>query len=221
MQTDVACHALVSFTIPFSGFYHVHKNVQLILTTAGTRLGQAIHKDHEQHWEVLDKMKGLGRENTALESHALGRSRQEQPVPRPVSPARSDDSGRPSAVDHSLHKMRSFEMERPSVENQRRKGRLEPPKMHVSPFPKIPLHQRSTASLRPTAQDIPIASAARDNFLTSKRSEASLRRPHKVLRKKTSSEINRRPIIHIIKPSQESAELGLEHYFPQPLPHAM
>lgn len=143
-------------------------------------------------------MKGLGLERTFSRDQSRTPMRRTDLLPRPMSPCRSDDGGRPSAVDHSLQKLRSFEMGRPSIENRRRAPKADPPKMKVSAFPKIPEHQRSAASLKTAKESMSI----RTNTLKPKASQSSIKRGLNVLRKRPSHETNIRPRIHITKPSQ-------------------
>lgn len=140
-------------------------------------------------------------------------------LPRPTSPCRGDESGRPSAVDRSLRNLRSLDLERPSVENQRRRGHTGPPKLQVSPFPKVPLHERSSLK-QPASVDKGLRTLAPADLLKMKKSTTSLKKAREVLRKKPSHEYNRRPIIHITKPSQEQSMIWGAETAPTP-PHAM
>lgn len=166
-------------------------------------------------------MQDLGRERSIDKVHPNAAAKMVELVPRPLSPARGDASGRPRAVDYSLRKMRSFEEGRPSVENQARQQHSEAAPT-FSPFPKIPAHQRSGGNLRSTAREenmIP-RPLAPNHALKEKNSEASLRRAHKVLKKRPGNELNGRPLIHITKPSNERAILIRQGDAPM-VPHAM
>lgn len=192
--------------------------------SVGARLGLATHKNHGETWEVLNKFKDLGREKSIRSTrsvHPDAFPKVEAELPRPTSPCRGDESGRPSAVDRSLRNLRSLDLERPSVENQRRRGNTGPPKMQVSPFPKVPLHQRSNASLKKSATESrEVKAVAPADLLKMKKSTSSLKKARQVLRKKPSHEHNIRPIIHITKPSQEQSVFAGAEQYPMP-PHAM
>lgn len=212
----------------------------------GARLGKAIHADHGEKWEILTRMRAMGLERTSpitqrkmgerLEMRRIATNPLQHPCesdetdttvtgfPRPTSPARSDENGRPAAVDHSIKKMRSFNNDSSSMSSHARTTwaqrpshipiasnlRVTPPRsspVNISIFPQIPEHQRHP----PAAAKVEVASAAATGKkLTLKTSSVSLGgkpvRAGKLQKKARTGGELRTPVIHVTKPSQERME---------------
>lgn len=192
----------------------------------GAKLGLSIHKNHGEQWELLEKMQDLGRERGFSKLPTNPTVRIERDLPRPLTPARGDEFGRPPAVEQSLRKMRSLNDDTTSsFDLQRSNQHITPSKVQhgeiitgISPFPRIPEHQRvAPPQTKQVSRDEgDHLTHSTPQKLKTKKSSLSVKLHQKNLlrKKKSSQDVPFGPFIHITKPSQERSSFALENLRP-------